>query len=605
MTRPGTVVCYICGREFGSKSITIHEPQCLKKWNNENNQLPKELRRPAPQKPDLLPTIGGEGSDRDRWNEAAWQSAQANLVRCENCGRTFNPDRLQVHQKSCRPDKPLKPLNKSTAERPRTVTLDKPSILTRNNIDIGINPVPRSNRVTRSDSLTSRSGSRTPQSPRPMTPGSQRPGSKHQQNRASLKSNPFGTPYGPPPKSRGGHRRPQFVVCYICGREFTNASLPIHEPQCLDKWKIENSKLPREHRRPPPKKPEVQHIKGSGSYDINASINEAARQAANANLVPCRNCGRTFNPDRIGIHERVCMKTGRPKSSVDSPKAKTGNRFGDHAARPSPTESKLSRPRTGPVVKQQKAPKLVFCYICGRQFSDASLPIHEPQCLKKWEIENNKLPKELRKPKPTKPEPISGAQSMTREEMQAAQWQAAQANLVPCPKCGRTFNPDRIVVHERVCNPRVSRPRPNANSGSDASPTDNSRQPKQHQVEKKPQPANTGPSVPAGKPPAVYCYICGRQFGTKSITIHEPQCLKKWRVENEKLPPETRRPEPVKPEIRALPGKGGGYNMDAVNEAAWKAAQSNLAPCPNCGRTFLPDRLLVHQRSCRPKPVQQ
>jgi len=71
--------------------------------------------------------------------------------------------------------------------------------------------------------------------------------------------------------------------------------------------------------------------------------------------------------------------------------------------------------------------------------------------------------------------------------MQAAQWQAAQANLVPCPKCGRTFNPDRIVVHERVCNPRVSRPRPNANSGSDASPTDNSRQPKQHQVEKKPQ----------------------------------------------------------------------------------------------------------------------
>jgi len=53
----------------------------------------------------------------------------------------------------------------------------------------------------------------------------------------------------PPPK--GG---PRTVVCYICGREFGSKSLPIHEPQCLEKWKIENSKLPKERRRPLPKK---------------------------------------------------------------------------------------------------------------------------------------------------------------------------------------------------------------------------------------------------------------------------------------------------------------------------------------------------------------
>lgn len=49
---PRTVVCYICGREFGSKSISIHEPQCLEKWKNENNKLPKERRRPIPKKPE-------------------------------------------------------------------------------------------------------------------------------------------------------------------------------------------------------------------------------------------------------------------------------------------------------------------------------------------------------------------------------------------------------------------------------------------------------------------------------------------------------------------------------------------------------------------------
>ena len=49
---PKTVVCYICGREFGSKSIAIHEPQCLEKWKVQNAQQPKELRRPLPKKPE-------------------------------------------------------------------------------------------------------------------------------------------------------------------------------------------------------------------------------------------------------------------------------------------------------------------------------------------------------------------------------------------------------------------------------------------------------------------------------------------------------------------------------------------------------------------------
>ena len=49
---------------------------------------------------------------------------------------------------------------------------------------------------------------------------------------------------------------PKFVFCYICGRQFTDASLPIHEPQCLQKWETQNSKLPKSDRRPPPKKPD-------------------------------------------------------------------------------------------------------------------------------------------------------------------------------------------------------------------------------------------------------------------------------------------------------------------------------------------------------------
>lgn len=31
-------------------------------------------------------------------------------------------------------------------------------------------------------------------------------------------------------------------------------------------------------------------------------------------------------------------------------------------------------------------------------------------------------------------------------------------------------------------------------------------------------------------PKGVVCYICGRDFGTASIELHEPQCLKVYRL---------------------------------------------------------------------------
>ncbi|NXH52593.1 ZN474 protein, partial [Rhabdornis inornatus] len=108
-------------------------------------------------------------------------------------------------------------------------------------------------------------------------------------------------------------------------------------------------------------------------------------------------------------------------------------------------------------------------------------------------------------------------------------------------------------------------------------------------------------------PPTVICYICGREYGTKSISIHEPQCLKKWHQENDNLPKHLRRPEPKKPEIRTLqePQKpevltgSGSYTLADENEAVYCSAQAQLVPCSNCGRTFFPDRLPVHERCCK------
>ena len=306
------VVCYICGREFGSKSISIHEPQCMKKWHIENDSLPKHLRaKTAPQKPQLLPSVNGDGA-RSSWNEAAWQSAQSNLAACHNCGRTFKPDRLEVHLRSCRSNGQAKShgsILSKDGEKPRakTAVLQHPTVLGAGDvIDVGTNPFPSSKRGATESPRT------VPVRPKTVT----------LPKRRSLSISQTNLTMAPPPKksTHARSRRPQFVVCYICGREFTNASLPIHEPQCMEKWRIQNDQLERHQRRPPPIKPTPERSLGaSGSYNVNAKMNEAAIQSYTANLAPCTRCGRTFAPDRIGVHEQICMKSKHPPRALNKP----------------------------------------------------------------------------------------------------------------------------------------------------------------------------------------------------------------------------------------------------------------------------------------------
>lgn len=54
---------------------------------------------------DEAPTKGGAGSGNamvDRYNSAALTNFNDNVLeKCQNCGRTFAPDRLVIHQRSC------------------------------------------------------------------------------------------------------------------------------------------------------------------------------------------------------------------------------------------------------------------------------------------------------------------------------------------------------------------------------------------------------------------------------------------------------------------------------------------------------------------------
>jgi len=80
-------------------------------------------------------------------------------------------------------------------------------------------------------------------------------------------------------------------------------------------------------------------------------------------------------------------------------------------------------------------------------------------------------------------------------------------------------------------------------------------------------------------------------------------CKKKWEEQESLKPVKLRRPVPESPKnyqlLKTSPNISQAqllaYNEEAFNDFNEKA----LVQCPNCPRTFLPDRLEVHLRSCK------
>ena len=65
--------------------------------------------------------------------------------------------------------------------------------------------------------------------------------------------------------------------------------------------------------------------------------------------------------------------------------------------------------------------------------------------------------------------------------------------------------------------------------------------------------------LPTGRTPAArVCYICGRQYGLKSIEIHQVQCRRLFEAQQAKLPPGERKALPPDPGAGLLGGGGGG-----------------------------------------------
>ncbi|RYH07160.1 hypothetical protein EON65_42035 [archaeon] len=128
-------------------------------------------------------------------------------------------------------------------------------------------------------------------------------------------------------------------------------------------------------------------------------------------------------------------------------------------------------------------------------------------------------------------------------------------------------------------------------------------------------------------PKARICYICGRQYMLHSYEIHLKQCKELWIAREAQKPERERKPLPEDPALRLMGGGGGGkkkkssagggddgdgdgdndtntggaegLSLDEINRLANEAYNTeSLSTCAHCGRTFLPEKLAIHNKSC-------
>jgi Zn finger protein HypA/HybF involved in hydrogenase expression len=97
-----TVVCYLCGRQYGLPSIAKHMPKCEQLWEKEQRTLPPTQRR---KRPSLASSTDAEEiySSLQAYNNAAFKVYnRKSLATCMRCSRTFTQDLLHIHAQSCK-----------------------------------------------------------------------------------------------------------------------------------------------------------------------------------------------------------------------------------------------------------------------------------------------------------------------------------------------------------------------------------------------------------------------------------------------------------------------------------------------------------------------
>lgn len=357
---PKSVNCYICGRAYGTASIAIHLKACAEKFETEQQAKPKKERRALPPPPpDFLEKIGKGKMNDDELNEINdhmfKEYNEKILIKCENCGRSFNQDALAVHKRLCSRASPAEAFNKPIGSTAKSAISKQ------------------------------------------KTPGPQK-ASMEQMNIDEFEEEIRST----------FKKQPAKVVMKSPAPKVTSANAQASKSANVKKAVQKLSEFDQ-----PIKKPADAILKPSQEIPIKASKGQkqvVEEFVANVASNQCRKCGRKFAMDRIDKHEKVCKVNSKPKkvkrfhkqitvkekSQLKPPtKAKWKEQHKNfmevmkHMRKMKNAEAKGIDIKTIAPLPSAHNSDLIMCKGCSRKFNPDAHSKHEPYCMQKNKIIGN------------------------------------------------------------------------------------------------------------------------------------------------------------------------------------------------------------------------
>eukprot|EP00434_Breviolum_minutum_P040102 symbB.v1.2.035630.t1/scaffold4752.1/size35433/1 len=176
---------------------------------------------------------------------------------------------------------------------------------------------------------------------------------------------------------------PAPLRCYICGQKYLNhTSLDMHLKACRRRFSQREAHKPEAERCPLLEEDELpdgvksleQHydlirstcptLKTASDSELRCGVVVSTTTTYPSKLIPCEFCKRTFHPDRLDTHQRVCLH--RPKPEPKRPPRRRVTLAGPPAAAIDSYATFCSQ--------------LERCSYCSRQFRREVLQSHEQSC---------------------------------------------------------------------------------------------------------------------------------------------------------------------------------------------------------------------------------
>jgi len=625
-----TSACFICNQDFPLSELTAHEKSCLDNIKENDTQYTRQSGDDSSDH--SFPATYNSSNLSTHSSSSGESSSEKKYSRCYICGSDVPSYLASIHEKNCKKSWETGLLNSicTPARKSKSKgdvsslsrSSSKEDILQNSKTDMSISTP----NLTKSKSTTNIGQDINNESPQTRkdiksrylntpidTASTARRGSTGQTNIRSTKSSSSLLKTSSSSRSLvssndslskssqditdGGLSKsprkadPQYVICQICGRLYSKHSINIHQRSCERTYKKQKDVGTNVEYK----------IKSKSLADLTKPLGSNSRRP---------NSALSNNNIRKTPTKRPPEKLSNGSSALSK---STGN-LGPSYRRQLLTKKKdviidgeasppLRATPARPEIDNTKAsPGLQKCYLCMQLYGTRSLPIHEKQCLKKWERERA-LEEEKKKNKSKKPRKQRDIKIMAfgrskfeeDEDEFDLESETIQKPIVTASKLFGVPSPlkkeDELdtIDHGSLLSGGLAN---GEITSSNSSKTSN----------------NNSVKSPGG-PKFVSCIYCHNQYGIHSIAIHEKGCRQKDNVERkakERIFSHNNHSHDNKNSNNKKLSKSVGditlsdaFNSSSNNGSAAANDMFQLVKCDECMRKFLKTDIEKHRIHCR------